>query len=78
MSCCWSAQAADGRDDLARGGTDHVGGLRHRDHAREMGAGFLAGLADRILFERAIERDIRHSNENLKALVEAGVLVKTG
>jgi len=44
----------------------------------EMGAGFLAGLADRILFERAIERDIRHSNENLKALVEAGVLVKTG
>jgi len=36
-----------------------------------MGASFIAGLADRFLFERSIERDIRHSNENLKELIEA-------
>lgn len=44
----------------------------------EMGTSFAAGLADRLIFERSIERDIRHSNENLKALIEAEVPVPVG
>lgn len=41
----------------------------------ELGSSFLAGLADKFVFERSIERDIRHSGENLKALIEAEVRV---
>jgi hypothetical protein len=41
----------------------------------ELGSGFLAGVADRLIFERAIERDVRHSSENLKALAEAEIAV---
>ena len=41
----------------------------------KMGTAFLGGLADRFLFERSIERDIRHSNENMKELIEAEVPV---
>jgi uncharacterized membrane protein len=39
----------------------------------ELGAGFFGQIADRLVFERAIERDVRHSSENLKALIEAEV-----
>jgi uncharacterized membrane protein len=37
----------------------------------DVGSFFLAGVADKLVFERSIERDVRHSSENLKALVEA-------
>jgi uncharacterized membrane protein len=33
--------------------------------------GFVGGMADKLYMERALERDIRHSNENFKALCEA-------
>jgi len=33
--------------------------------------GFVGGMADKLFMERALERDIRHSNENFKALCEA-------
>jgi uncharacterized membrane protein len=52
------------------GGTDLTFELDY-----DLGASFLAGIADRLLLERAIERDIRHSAENLKELVEAEVAV---
>ena len=36
----------------------------------ELPGGFLGGVADKLFAERAMERDIRHSSENFKALVE--------
>jgi uncharacterized membrane protein len=41
----------------------------------DLGTSFLAGIADRLVMERAIERDVRHSGENLKELVEAEAAV---
>jgi hypothetical protein len=35
--------------------------------------GFFGGIADKVFIERQIERDIKHSNENFKALCEAKV-----
>jgi uncharacterized membrane protein len=37
----------------------------------ELPGGFVGGMADKLFMERALERDIRHSNENFKALCEA-------
>jgi uncharacterized membrane protein len=37
----------------------------------ELPAGIIGQIADRLFVERAIERDVRHSFENFKALVEA-------
>jgi uncharacterized membrane protein len=37
----------------------------------DLPGGFVGGLADKLFMERALERDIRHSNENFKALCEA-------
>lgn len=37
----------------------------------ELPGGFVGGMADKLFMERAIERDIRHGNENFKALCEA-------
>jgi hypothetical protein len=37
-------------------------------------AGFVDELADKLFVESAIERDARHSMENLKAICEAKVL----
>jgi uncharacterized membrane protein len=37
----------------------------------ELPAGIFGQIADRLFIERAIERDLRHSLENFKALVEA-------
>jgi uncharacterized protein YndB with AHSA1/START domain len=37
----------------------------------ELPAGFLGHIADKLFVERAIERDLDHSAENFKALVEA-------
>jgi len=39
----------------------------------ELPAGFLGEMADKLFAERAIERDMRHSDENFKVLVEAKV-----
>jgi uncharacterized membrane protein len=37
----------------------------------ELPGGFIGDLANKLFMERALERDIRHSNENFKALCEA-------
>jgi uncharacterized membrane protein len=37
----------------------------------ELPAGFLGQIADKLFVEKAVERDLRHSIENFKALVEA-------
>lgn len=37
----------------------------------ELPAGFLGHIADKLFVEKAVERDLRHSMENFKALVEA-------
>jgi uncharacterized protein YndB with AHSA1/START domain len=41
----------------------------------ELGSGLLSGIADRLIMERAIERDVRHSTENMKELIEAEAVV---
>ena len=41
----------------------------------ELPAGFLGQIADKLFVERSVERDLRHSLENFKALVEANVAV---
>lgn len=50
----------------AEGGTDVTFTFDY-----ELPGGFVGGMADKLFMERAIERDIRHSNENFKALCEA-------
>ena len=39
----------------------------------ELPGGFAGDVADRLFIERAMDRQIRHSNENFKALAEATV-----
>jgi uncharacterized membrane protein len=39
----------------------------------ELPGGLIGDLANRLFMERALERQMRHSNENLKALCEAQV-----
>jgi uncharacterized membrane protein len=39
----------------------------------ELPGGFVGGVADKLFVERAIERDIKHSLENFKAICEADV-----
>lgn len=39
----------------------------------ELPGGLFGGIADKLFMERQIERDIKHSNENFKALCEAKV-----
>ena len=41
----------------------------------ELPGGFVGGMADKLFVERAIERDIKHSLENVKAICEAEVKV---
>jgi hypothetical protein len=54
---------------------------RRDDQARrsrrgyELPGGFIGDLAFKLFAERAVERDLRHSNENFKAIVEAEVPV---
>ncbi len=50
----------------AGGGTDLTFTMDY-----ELPGGFVGGMADKLFMERALERDIRHSNENFKALCEA-------
>jgi uncharacterized membrane protein len=39
----------------------------------EVPAGFLGHIADRLFLEKAMERQMRHTAENFKALAEAKV-----
>ena len=39
----------------------------------ELPGGFVGGVADKLFVERAIERDVKHSLENFKAICEAEV-----
>ena len=41
----------------------------------ELPGGFAGGMADKLFVERAIERDIKHSIENFKAICEVEVQV---
>lgn len=41
----------------------------------ELPGGFVGGMADKLFVEKAIERDIKHSMENMKAICEAEVRV---
>jgi uncharacterized protein YndB with AHSA1/START domain len=50
----------------AAGGTDCTGEMEY-----ELPGGILGGLANRLFVEGAIERDVRHTMENFKALLEA-------
>lgn len=47
-------------------GTDYV-----IESEYELPAGFLGRIVDKLFLEKAVERDLRHSIENFKALVEA-------
>ena len=39
----------------------------------ELPGGFVGGMADKLFVERAIDRDVKHSIENFKAICEAEV-----
>jgi uncharacterized protein YndB with AHSA1/START domain len=57
---------ARNRFEPANGGTDITIELDY-----EFPGGFVGGVADRLFVERAIDRDIKHSVENFKAICEA-------
>lgn len=57
------------RFEPAPGGTDLTFELDY-----ELPGGFVGGLADKLFVERSLERDVRHSGENFKAICEAEVL----
>jgi uncharacterized membrane protein len=52
--------------EAAHGGTDLMLEVDY-----ELPGGFVGGMADKLFVERAIERDIKHSLENVKAICEA-------
>ena len=54
----------------AGGGTDLTIEVEY-----ELPGGFVGGMADKLFVERAIERDVKHSFENFKAICEAEVHV---
>jgi coenzyme Q-binding protein COQ10 len=56
------------RIEPVSGGTDMTVELDY-----ELPGGLVGDIADKLFMERAIERQIRHSNENFKALAEARV-----
>jgi coenzyme Q-binding protein COQ10 len=58
------------RFEAAAGGTDFTVEMEY-----ELPGGVIGGLANKLLVEGAIERDVRHSMENFKVLVEAERLV---
>jgi uncharacterized membrane protein len=58
------------RFDAAGGGTDMSIEVDY-----ELPGGFVGGMADKLFVERAIERDVKHSLENFKAICEAEVQV---
>lgn len=58
------------RSEPAGGGSDCTFELDY-----ELPGGFIGDLAFKLFAERSVERDVRHSNENFKAIVEAEVPV---
>lgn len=69
-----------------RGGTAHVivryepdgsGTKVSTDLDYELPMGFLGDVADKLFAERAMTRDVHHSGENFKALVEEEAMVPT-
>ena len=58
------------RFEAAGGGTDMSIEVDY-----ELPGGFVGGVADKLFVERAIERDVKHSLENFKAICEAEVQV---
>jgi uncharacterized membrane protein len=58
------------RFESAGGGTDLAIEIEY-----QLPGGFIGGMADRLFVERAIERDVKHSVENFKAICEAEVQV---
>ena len=61
---------ATNRFESAGGGTDVTIEIDY-----ELPGGFFGGIADKLFVERAIERDVKHSMENFKAICEAEVNV---
>ena len=61
---------ATNRFESAGGGTDVTIEIDY-----ELPGGFVGGMADKLFVERAIERDVKHSVENFKAICEAEVQV---
>jgi len=61
------------RNEPAGGGTDSTVELDY-----ELPGGFLGGALDAIFVQRAMERDMKHTAENFKAICEAGVLAAAG
>jgi uncharacterized membrane protein len=53
------------RVEATGGGTDFAIEVDY-----ELPGGFVGGMADKLFVERAIERDVRHSLENFKAICE--------
>jgi uncharacterized membrane protein len=69
-----------------RGGTAHLivryepdgsGTKLSTDLDYELPMGFLGDVADKLFAERAMTRDVHHSGENFKALVEEEAMVAT-
>jgi uncharacterized membrane protein len=60
--------ASSFRVEPVSGGTDVTVELDY-----QLPGGLIGDVADKLFMERAIERQIRHSNENFKALAEAKV-----
>ena len=58
------------RFESADGGTDLAIEIEY-----QLPGGFIGGMADKLFVERAIERDVKHSVENFKAICEAEVQV---
>lgn len=61
---------SNNRFESAGGGTDVTIEIEY-----ELPGGFVGGMADKLFVERAIERDVKHSVENFKAICEAEVQV---
>ena len=61
---------ATNRFEAAGAGTDITIEIEY-----ELPGGFVGGIADKLVVERAIERDVKHSVENFKAICEAEVQV---
>jgi uncharacterized membrane protein len=61
---------ATNRFEAADAGTDVTIEIEY-----ELPGGFVGGLADKLFVERSIERDVKHSVENFKAICEAEVQV---
>lgn len=53
-----------------------TGGLLATFEAQyELPGGFFGTLAEKLFFDRAMERSVRHTQENMKAMIEAEALV---